>query len=163
RNHERARHQGARSALDATERFVPDHEGLGTLRRRAVLPARDVTVRAVDADADDIDEDLAATCLRLGGPAHRAPPLLAGNHGERAIDADRRQARSGREFRRGFTLRRGERVLVVDDILTTGGSLLETIDAVREGGGDVIGVAVLVDRSDGFAPGIPMLALWRLE
>ena len=37
RNHERARHQGARSALDATERFVPDHEELGTLRRRAVF------------------------------------------------------------------------------------------------------------------------------
>ena len=54
-------------------------------------------------------------------------------------------------------------MLVVDDILTTGGSVLETIDAVREGGGAVIGVAVLVDRSDGFAPGIPMLALWRLE
>src|SRR5213080_413336 len=74
--------------------------------------------------------------------------------GARAIYAERREARSGREFRRGFTLRRGERVLVVDDILTTGGSVLETIDAVREGGGAVIGVAVLVDRSDGFAPGI---------
>src|SRR5437667_1809413 len=83
--------------------------------------------------------------------------------GARAIYAERREARSGREFRRGFTLRRGERVLVVDDILTTGGSVLETIDAVREGGGAVIGVAVLVDRSDEFAPGIPMLALWRLE
>ena len=83
--------------------------------------------------------------------------------GARAIYAERREAGSGREFRRGFTLRPGERVLAVDDILTTGGSVLETIAAVRESGGAVIGVAVLVDRSDGrFAPGIPMLALWRL-
>jgi orotate phosphoribosyltransferase len=83
----------------------------------------------------------------------------------RAIYAERReQGDAGREFRRGFTLREGERVLVVDDILTTGGSVQETIAAVREAGGAVIGVAVLVDRSDGrFAPGIPMLALWRLE
>jgi orotate phosphoribosyltransferase len=84
--------------------------------------------------------------------------------GARAIYAERREAGGGREFRRGFALRRGERVLVVDDILTTGGSIQETMDAVRGAAGTVVGMAVLVDRSDGrFSPGIPTLALWRLE
>jgi orotate phosphoribosyltransferase len=81
----------------------------------------------------------------------------------RAIYAERSEA-GGREFRRGLSLRRGERVLVVDDIMTTGGSVQETIDAVNEAGGTVDAVAVLVDRSGGSAGiGVPLLALWRLE
>ena len=59
---------------------------------------------------------------------------------------------------------RGERVLVVDDIMTTGGSLQETIDAVRAAGGTVAGAAVLVDRSGGAARlDVPVKALWRLD
>src|ERR1700704_6168717 len=71
--------------------------------------------------------------------------------GVRAIYAERRANGTGREFRRGFALQPGERVAVVDDIMTTGGSVQETIDAVRSAGGEVIGVAVLVDRSGGEA------------
>lgn len=56
---------------------------------------------------------------------------------------------SGREFRRGTTFRPGSRVLVVDDILTTGGSLRETLDALVAFPVEVAGVAVLVDRSGG--------------
>src|SRR2546429_5948733 len=59
--------------------------------------------------------------------------------GARAIYAERREGASGREFRRGFALAPGERVLVVDDIMTTGGSLQESIDAVRAAGGTVAG------------------------
>jgi orotate phosphoribosyltransferase len=82
----------------------------------------------------------------------------------RAIYAERRESGTGREFRRGFSLRSGERVLVVDDIMTTGGSVQETIDAVRSAGGHVAGAAVLVDRSGGTADvGVPIEALWRLE
>jgi orotate phosphoribosyltransferase len=84
--------------------------------------------------------------------------------GVRAIYAERRENGRGREFRRGFTLRPGERVLVVDDIMTTGGSVQETIDAVRSAGGQVAGAAVLVDRSGGAADfGVPVEALWRLD
>jgi orotate phosphoribosyltransferase len=84
--------------------------------------------------------------------------------GVRAIYAERRTSGSGREFRRGFALRAGERVIVVDDIMTTGGSVQETIDAVRSAGGDVAGAAVLVDRSGGEARlGVPVEALWRLD
>jgi orotate phosphoribosyltransferase len=84
--------------------------------------------------------------------------------GVRAIYAERREGGAGREFRRGFAIRPGERVVVVDDIMTTGGSVQETVDAVRSAGGHVAGAAVLVDRSGGAADvGVPMEALWRLD
>ncbi|MFL5749644.1 MAG: orotate phosphoribosyltransferase [Chloroflexota bacterium] len=54
-----------------------------------------------------------------------------------------------REFRRGFTIEPGERVLLVDDILTTGGSLVAMLPAVEAMGGEVVECAVLVDRSGG--------------
>lgn len=54
-----------------------------------------------------------------------------------------------REFRRGFRIEPGERVLLVDDILTTGGSLLAMIPAVEAMGGEIVECAVLVDRSGG--------------
>lgn len=53
-----------------------------------------------------------------------------------------------RVLRRDFCISPGERVLVVDDILTTGKSVFETLDAVRALGGDVVGIGVLVDRSE---------------
>jgi orotate phosphoribosyltransferase len=53
-----------------------------------------------------------------------------------------------RVFRRDFEVAPGERVLVVDDILTTGSSLRQTIDAVDKLGGIVVGIGVLVDRSE---------------
>ena len=84
--------------------------------------------------------------------------------GVRAIYAERRDGTSGREFRRGFALAPGERVLVVDDIMTTGGSVQETIDAVRAAGATVAGASVLVDRSGGAARlEVPLHALWRLD
>jgi orotate phosphoribosyltransferase len=54
-----------------------------------------------------------------------------------------------REFRRGFHIETGERVLLVDDILTTGGSLLAMIPAVEAAGGEIVECVVLVDRSGG--------------
>jgi orotate phosphoribosyltransferase len=84
--------------------------------------------------------------------------------GVRAIYAERREGAPGREFRRGFALAAGERVLVVDDIMTTGGSVQETIDAVRSAGGTVAGASVLVDRSGGVKRlDVPVHSLWRLE
>lgn len=54
-------------------------------------------------------------------------------------------------LRRGFVINPGEKVLVVEDVVTTGGSVKEVIDVVREKGGEVVGVGVLVDRSNGKA------------
>ena len=72
--------------------------------------------------------------------------------GVRAIFAEEVRDADGttrREFRRGFTIAKGERVLLVDDILTTGGSLLAMIPAVEAMGGEIVECAVLVDRSGG--------------
>lgn len=52
-------------------------------------------------------------------------------------------------LRRGFELNPGERALVVEDVVTTGGSTRETIDAVTAAGGNVIGAGSIVDRSNG--------------
>jgi len=84
--------------------------------------------------------------------------------GLRAVYAERREGGAGREFRRGFALAPGERVLVVDDIMTTGGSVQETIEAVRDAGGTVAGAAVLVDRSGGAVRlDILLRPLWHLD
>ena len=50
-------------------------------------------------------------------------------------------------LRRGFTIAKGERVLVVEDVITTGGSTKEVIEAVRKAGGVVVGVGCIIDRS----------------
>jgi len=71
---------------------------------------------------------------------------------------------AGRSFQRSFRVRPGERVLVVDDILTTGGSIRQVIEAVRESGGVAVGVGVLVDRSGGQVDfGLPLYACTELE
>ena len=71
--------------------------------------------------------------------------------GTRAIFAEEVHAggHPRREFRRGFRIAQGERVLLVDDILTTGGSLLAMIPSVEAMGGEIVECAVLVDRSGG--------------
>lgn len=53
-----------------------------------------------------------------------------------------------RVFRRGFTINPGERILIVDDVLSTGGSITEVVNAVRKLGGNIIGIGVLLDRSE---------------
>jgi len=52
-------------------------------------------------------------------------------------------------LRRGFTIQPGEKVLVVEDVITTGGSVMEVINVVRKAGAEVVGAGVLVDRSNG--------------
>ncbi len=66
-------------------------------------------------------------------------------------------------LRRGFTLARGERVLVVEDIVSTGGSLLELLEVVHKAGAEVARVACLVDRSKGgLTLDVPTHTLLRL-
>jgi orotate phosphoribosyltransferase len=94
--------------------------------------------------------------------------------GLRAIFAEEIRAADGtthREFRRGFRIEPGERVLLVDDILTTGGSLLAMIPAVEAMGGEIVECAVLVDRSGGKVTltspmtgrVYPVRSLWQLD
>jgi len=68
------------------------------------------------------------------------------------------------ELRRGFHLDPGTKVLMVEDVVTTGLSSREAIEAVRVAGGDVIAEAALVDRSGGKADlGIPFVPLIRID
>ena len=67
--------------------------------------------------------------------------------GVRAIFAERQDGRL--TLRRGFSLDPGEKVLVVEDVVTTGGSTQETIDVARAEGADVVGAAAIIDRSGG--------------
>ncbi len=70
----------------------------------------------------------------------------------------------GFKFRRGFHLEPGQRVVMVEDIVTTGLSSRECIAAIREAGGNVVGAACIVDRSGGAADvGVPLVALASLK
>ncbi len=67
-------------------------------------------------------------------------------------------------LRRGFTLKPNERILVVEDVITTGGSTRECIAALTENGGSVIAAASIIDRSNGNADvGVPRIALAALD
>ena len=67
-------------------------------------------------------------------------------------------------LRRGFTLRANEPVLVVEDVVTRGGRVLEALEIVRQAGGQSVGVAMLVDRSAGAARfEVPAIALLELS
>ena len=68
------------------------------------------------------------------------------------------------ELRRGFRLERGDRVLLVEDVVTTGLSSREAIAAVEQAGGEVVAAASLVDRSNGSADlGVPYTPLIRID
>lgn len=67
-------------------------------------------------------------------------------------------------LRRGFTVSPGEKTLVVEDVVTTGGSTRDTIDALTKAGADVIAAASIIDRSAGSADvGVPLTALASLK
>jgi orotate phosphoribosyltransferase len=74
--------------------------------------------------------------------------------------------REGGQFklRRGFHVEPGQKVVMVEDIVTTGLSSRECIEAIRAAGGDVVAAACIVDRSGGKADvGVPLIALASLE
>lgn len=69
-------------------------------------------------------------------------------------------------FRRGFEIRPHERVLVIEDVVTTGGSAAEVVKLVETAGGDCIGIGTLIDRVDPSRPaglGAPLRSLVKLE
>ena len=80
--------------------------------------------------------------------------------GARGIFCETDEVAGGRSFQRGFKLEPGEPVLVVDDIVTTGGSLVDAIEAVRKAGGTPVGVAAVADRTGGWVDfgGLPFFA-----
>jgi len=111
---------------------------------------------AVGIDPDSVDAVLGAA---IGGI------LIAGavsrKLGKRTLFTER--VDGAMMLRRGFTLSPGENVLVVEDIVTTGGSVFELLDVVREAGANIRQVVCLVDRSElGLDFGVPSRTLLRL-
>ena len=87
---------------------------------------------------------------------------VARHLGARFIWTEREQGTM--TLRRGFTVEKGERVLVVEDVITTGGSTRETADVLRRVGAEIVGAAAIIDRSNGEADvGVLYLTLVNLD
>lgn len=107
------------------------------------------------SDADALGRAIGDRVAALGATVVLSPALggiVIGQEvgralGVRAIFAER--ADGVLTLRRGFTLSASDRVLVVEDVLTTGGSTRETMDVARAAGATVVGAASIVDRSSG--------------
>jgi orotate phosphoribosyltransferase len=120
--------------------------------------------------AEQLCSELAAKLRRLDATVVAAPALggvivsheVARALGLRALFTERQEGVM--TLRRGFSLAAGEPTLVVEDVITTGGSTRETMAAVEQAGGKVVGVGALIDRSGGTVDlGVPKTALVTLS
>ena len=124
------------------------------------------------ADAERLGAAIAVRVRELRPTAVLSPALggiVIGQEvgralGIRAIFAERQDG--GLTLRRGFIISEADRVLVVEDVLTTGGSTRETIQVARAAGGYVVGAASLVNRGDPSVEdtlGVPYVSLLRID
>lgn len=123
--------------------------------------------QALAARFDDLQVDVVASPaiggIVLGQEVGRALARQRKAGELRAIFAER-DAQGVLTLRRGFSLEGGEKVLVIEDVWTTGGSTVETIRAVEAGGGTVVAAGALIDRSGGSVDfGVRTEALVRLR
>lgn len=121
--------------------------------------------RLAQAVAAKIPAELRAQISAVVAPAMGG--VIAGQEVARALDVDAmfvERPTGTFELRRGFRLSPGQKVLMMEDVVTTGLSSREAIKAIEEAGGEVIAAASLVDRSNGTADlGIPFFPLIRLD
>ena len=121
--------------------------------------------RLARALAGKIPQDLRDTIDAVVSPAMGG--VIIGHEmgralGKRAMFVERPEGVFG--LRRGFALEPGEKVLMVEDVVTTGLSSKEAIRAIREAGGEVVAAASLVDRSGGTVElGVPFVPLIRID
>lgn len=120
--------------------------------------------RRAEAVCRDLAAMLPVTVDVVVGPAMGGIVVayeLARSLGVRALFTER--VDGGMALRRGFRIEPGERILVVEDVVTTGLSAQEAIQVVKAAGGDVVGVASLIDRSQGPRPfAVPFVSALRL-
>ena len=82
--------------------------------------------------------------------------------GSRFVFAEKEEGKLA--LRRGFEFSTGEKILIVEDVVTQGGRVRETMDIVRSNGGDLRGVALVVERSGGEVNlGVPIFSLLRMQ
>lgn len=121
--------------------------------------------------AEKLCSALAAQLKPFGAPTVISPAmggLFIGHEVGRALGIRHifaeKNAEGKLELRRNFQIARGEKFLVVEDVITKGGRVQETIDIVRQKGGEVAAVGVLVDRSEGGVNfGVPLVSLLKLH
>ena len=121
-------------------------------------------------DVEKLGEALAAKVRSLGAVTVIAPAMgglvigqeVARQLGVRFIFVEKEEGRL--VLRRGFKIDVGEKLLVVEDVVTKGGRVHETLDIVRAHGGNPVGVAMVVDRSNGMVSlGVPTFSLLALN
>ena len=132
------------------------------LQSALVLQQPDIATRVCAALAENFKKGTidAVIAPALGGVfvSHETARAL----GVRALFAERVEGKL--TLRRGFTIKPGERVLVVEDVITTGKSTKETIEVVKNAGGVVVAAGSLIDRSNGKAElGVPYKSLVTLD
>lgn len=140
---------GRHSDVFAQKFRVLEHPGIATRFGRALAEAFDGQFDVVASPA-------------VGAVVLGFTTALAG--GARFIFSER--SGDAMAFRRGFYIEPTERVLVVEDVVTTGGSALEVVTLVKTTGARCIGIGTLIDRVDAARPadlGVPLKALVHLE
>src|ERR1019366_4706774 len=119
---------------------------------------------------EQLGAELAAKVRSLGAVTVVSPAMgglvlgqeIARQLGVRFIFAEKEQGEL--VLRRGFKIAAGERILVVEDVVTKGGRVQETLDIIRGHGGQVVGIAMAVDRSGGTVQfGVPTFSLISLQ
>ncbi len=122
-------------------------------------PAR--AARLAIALAQRIPRELRKDIVKVVSPAMGG--VIIGHEMGRALEVEAifvERPTGTFELRRGFTIEPGEKVLMVEDVVTTGLSSREAMDCIREAGGEVIAAAALVDRSAGSVDlGVPFFPL----
>ena len=126
-------------------------------------PAR--AARLAQAVAAKIPAELRREISAVVSPAMGG--VIAGQEVARALNVDAmfvERPTGSFELRRGFRLAPGQKVLMMEDVVTTGLSSREAMKAIHQAGGEVIAAASLVDRSNGAADlGVPFFPLIRLD
>ena len=121
--------------------------------------------RLAEALATQIPADLRAQITAVVSPAMGG--VIAGHEMARALGVEAmfvERPTGTFELRRGFRLTSGQKVLMMEDVVTTGLSSREAIGAIEEAGGQVIAAAALVDRSNGTAEfEVPFFSLLQLD
>lgn len=132
-------------------------------------------VLAYPAYAERLGSDLAARLRQITPEkvdvvlAPAMGGLIIGHEVARAFGVpflftERDAATGGMVLRRGFEVTPGQRALVIEDVVTTGGSSKEVVDLVRAAGGTVLAAGSIIDRSNGRADvGAPRVALQQLD
>lgn len=142
--------RGTGALLDGHFLYTSGRHGRQFLQAARVLQYPEYTERLCSALAARFDQDRVELVC---GPATGGIILAyetARHLGCRAAFTER-DGQDGMTLRRGFRLAPGTRVLVVEDITTTGGSVKKSIAHLRQRGAEIVGVGVLIDRSAGEA------------